>query len=241
MARVIANPVLFLDPVDFKVMQRVIDSYSTAKCRTLAATFVAHDTWQVPTLIRIRTMEIGDDPVYRNDPNLRYVGVATRRMWDELGTQFSTKLPLETRRSLSEFFALQLKLVKLLQSSGVNMLAGSDSGGDGEWDIAGFSLHQEFDLLAQAGLSPLQVLQMATLNGAVFLHREAIMGSVEIGKEANLVVLDGNPMNDVRNLHKVHAVIRRGTYHPRQALDDMLNTVAAHKAVSAPASTPAPH
>jgi Amidohydrolase family len=237
-ARVIANPVLFLDPVDFTVMQRVLDSYSESKCRTLAATFIAHGTWQVPTLIRIRTMEIGDDPAYRNDPNLRYVSEVTRQMWDGLGKQFSVKLSPEIRRSLVNFFALQLKLVKLFERTGVKMLAGSDSGGEGEWDIAGFSIHQEFDLMEKAGMSPLRVLQSATLNGAVFLGREATMGSVEAGKEANLVLLDANPITSIQNLHKIHAVVRGGTYQSRDALDDMLKGVAAHVAASAAPTKP---
>jgi Amidohydrolase family len=239
MARIIANPVLFLDPVDYAVMQRVIDSYSDRKCRALAATFIAHDTWQVPTLIRVRTMDIGDDPAYRNDPNLRYVPDATRRMWEELGQQFTVKLPPAARQTLVRFFALQLKVVKMFQDTGVKMLAGSDSGGDGQWDIAGFSLHQEFDLMEKAGLSPLAVLQSATLNGAVFLGREAAMGSVEVGKDANLVLLDENPIAGVRNLHGIHAVIRAGTYQSRDALDSLLEAVAVREAASAPANKPA--
>jgi hypothetical protein len=238
MARVIANPVLFLDPTDYTIMQRIIDSYSDSKCRTLAATFVAHDTWQVPTLIRIRTMEIGDDPTYRNDPNLRYVSDATRQMWSGLGKQFSVKLSPEVRRSLVNFFALQLKLVKLFDQSGVKMLAGSDSGGEGEWDIAGFSIHQEFDLMQKAGMPALGVLQSATLNGAVFLGREATMGSVEVGKEANLVLLDANPITNIQNLHKIHAVVRGGAYRSRDAIDVMLKGVAAHVAGSAASAKP---
>ena len=236
MARIIANPVLFLAPVDFAVMQRVIDSYSDSKCRALAATFVAHDTWQVPTLIRIRTMDMGDDPAYRKDPNLKYVSAPTRQLWDELGTQFSVKLSPQVRQSLVDFFALQSKLVKLFEQTGVKMLAGSDSGSDAEWDIAGFALHQEFDLMQKAGLSPLEVLQSATLNAAVFLGKQTTMGSVEVDKSADLVLLDENPLVNVQNLHKIHAVIRSGTYQSREALKGMLDRVVAHKATSTPAT-----
>ncbi|MGS0759524.1 amidohydrolase family protein, partial [Roseateles sp. GG27B] len=68
---------------------------------------------------------------------------------------------------------------------------GSDLGGG--WVIPGFSLHQEFRLLAEAGLSPLEVLQMTTLNGAEYLQRQATMGTVEAGKNADLVLLEANP------------------------------------------------
>jgi hypothetical protein len=231
-ARVIANPMLFLDPTDYTVMQQVLDSYSDSKCRTLAAAFVAHGTWQVPTLIRIRTMEIGNDPTYMTDPNLLYVPAATRQMWEELGKQFSVKLSPAVRKTMVDFFALQLKLVKLFQQTGVQMLAGSDSGGEGEWDISGFSIHQEFDLLQEAGLSPLEVLQMTTLNGAIFLGRESTMGSVEVGKDANLVLLDANPIANIQNLHKINAVVRGGAYQSREALAGLLKNVATSYATS---------
>jgi imidazolonepropionase-like amidohydrolase len=110
--------------------------------------------------------------------------------------------------------------VKLFDRTGVEMLAGSDAGSS-QWDIPGFSLHQEFDLLAEAGLSPLKVLQMTTLQGAKFLHREKTMGSVAQGKDANLVLLDANPIASVGNLHKIAAVVRGGTYYSRDALNDM--------------------
>jgi imidazolonepropionase-like amidohydrolase len=101
------------------------------------------------------------------------------------------------------------------------MLAGSDVGGG--WLIPGFSLHQEFDLLAEAGVSPLKVLQMTTLNGAVFLNKETTMGTVDAGKEANLVVLDANPLDSVQNLHRIHAVIRNGHYYSQAELEALKN------------------
>jgi hypothetical protein len=224
--RATANPIMVADPADYVLMQRLIDTYSDAKCRKLAALFVATGTWQEPTLIRLRTMEFGDDPTYRTDPNLRYKPRATRQMWEELAQEFPAKISPATRKTLKQFFVLQLKLVKLFDKSGVKMLAGSDSGGSGQWGVPGFALHQEFDLLAEAGLSPLRVLQMTTLNGAEFLGRESSMGSVEQGKDANLVLLDANPIASVQNLHRIHAVVRGGTYYSGEDLNDMKKRTA---------------
>jgi hypothetical protein len=226
--RAVANPIMASDPVEFTIMQRVVASYSDAKCRKLAATFVANGTWQVPTLIRLRTMEFGDDPLYRNDPNLRFVAAPIRRLWEDLAQQFPSKVPPDVRSMLKQFFVLQLKLVKLFQATGVPMLAGTDAGGAGQWDISGFALHQEFDLLRQAGLAPLVILQMTTVNGAKFLGREASMGSVAIGKDANLVVLDGNPVASERNLHRIRAVVRGGTYYSKDDLERMKSGAMPH-------------
>ena len=118
-----------------------------------------------------------------------------------------------------------------MQQAGVKILAGSDLGGG--WVIPGFSLHQEFRELAAAGLSPLQVLQATTLNGARFAGREATMGTVEQGKNADLVLLNGNPIADVANLHQVNAVFLRGKYYSRVALDKLLADVATGYAAQA--------
>jgi imidazolonepropionase-like amidohydrolase len=119
---------------------------------------------------------------------------------------------------------LQQKIVKMMKLGGVKMLAGSDLGGI--WVIPGVSLHQEFRELAASGLSPLEVLQMTTLNAAEFLRREATMGTVEAGKNADLVLLDANPIDDVANLQKISAVIARGKYFSRTSLDTIKNDVA---------------
>ncbi|OMF27773.1 amidohydrolase family protein [Paenibacillus sp. FSL H8-0259] len=86
---------------------------------------------------------------------------------------------------------------------------------------AGNSIHQEFDELEKAGISPLHVLQMATLNGAEFLERLDDMGTVEAGKNADLVILDANPLESVQNLHKIDAVIRAGSYHGQEELNSI--------------------
>lgn len=218
LARIIANPMLMTPPAQFVGVQRVIDSYDEARCKELAGEFVADGSWQVPTLIRLRTMGVADDPAYANDANLRFMPAATRQMWEQLAKQFSARISPDNRAIYRRFFDLELKFTKLLEDSGVPMLSGSDTGGS-QWVIPGFSLHQEFDLLAQAGLTPLQVLQIATWNGAKFLGREATMGSVEAGKNADLVLLDADPNADVANMHLIAGVVRGGVYYSPPALN----------------------
>ena len=108
------------------------------------------------------------------------------------------------------------------------MLAGTDYGG--ALVIPGIALHQEFDLLARAGLNPLKVLQMTTFDGARFLGREAEMGTVEAGKNADLVLLERNPLESVANLHSIAGVVRAGRYYPRQALELIKQNVATRVA-----------
>ena len=91
----------------------------------------------------------------------------------------------------------------------------------------GVSLHHEFDLLARAGVSPLRVLRMTTLDPARFLHRDATMGTVEPGRTADLVLLDGDPLASVANLHRMAGVVRGGRWLDRAALDALRERAAA--------------
>lgn len=205
--------------------QRIVDTYSEAQCQNLAKAFVANDTWQTVTLIRLRTQDYGNDAVYRTDPNLQYVDKTRRALWESVAAQYDATVTPAALTALHNYYALQLKAVKGMKQNGVKMLAATDLGGG--LVIPGFSLHQEFRELAAAGLSPLEILQMTTLNGAQFLGREATMGTVEAGKNADLVLLDANPIADAASLDKVSAVFLRGRYYPRNALDALLAKVAA--------------
>jgi Amidohydrolase family len=221
----VINPRVYDGNHNQQYYQRIIDTYSDAQCQALAQSFAKNNTWQAVTLIRLRTQDYGDDPAYTNDPNLIYVDKTRRALWAQTGQLFTTGVTPATRATLQQYYALQLKVVKLMQQNGVKMLAGSDLGGG--WVVPGFSLHQEFHELAAAGLTPLQILQMTTLNGAQFVGREATMGTVEQGKNADLVLLSANPIADAANLDKISAVFLRGKYYPRTALDQLLSNVAA--------------
>ena len=74
----------------------------------------------------------------------------------------------------------------------------------------GFSLHQELEMLVESGLTPAEALQSATLNNARSLRQEEHLGSIAVGKTADLVLLTGNPLEDIRNTRKIESVIHRG-------------------------------
>ncbi len=220
----VANPRAYDSAQNAQFYQRIFDTYSESKCVALNQAFVKNNTWQTPTLIRLRTQDWGNDALYRADPNLAYVEKTRIAGWNKLGDQFAT-LPASAVATLQQFYGLQKKTVKLMQQNGVKIMAGSDVGG--VWLIAGFSLLQEFRELSDAGLTPLQVLQTTTLNPAQFLKREATMGTVEAGKNADLVLLDANPITSAANLEKISGVMLRGKYFPKTALDKMKSDVAA--------------
>jgi imidazolonepropionase-like amidohydrolase len=130
-------------------------------------------------------------------------------------------LPAGRKRIFNSF----LELVGVMNQTGVTLLAGSDLGS--KWITPGSSLHEELALLVEAGLTPMQALQAATLNPARFLRVDA--GTVEPGKIADLVLLDANPIDDIRNTRRIHAVVLRGKLFDRSQLQNFLNTSASRR------------
>ena len=212
-------------PSDLASVRRTISTYNNAKCVALAKTFVSNGTWHVPTLRRVRAIQTSDDPVFLNDPNLVYVDKGRIAQWQATAAAAAAR-PAAERAALAEMYTLQKSVTKLLKQNGVKMMTGSDAGQASTWVIPGFGLHQDFQELGLAGLSPLEILQMATLNGAEFLHRESSMGTVDAGKNADLVLLDANPIADVANLSKISAVFLKGRHFPKNALDKMKSDTA---------------
>ena len=111
---------------------------------------------------------------------------------------------------------------------GILILAGTDE--VSPYCAPGFSLHDELALLVEAGLTPLQALQCATINPARFLNRSHSFGTIEKEKVADLVLLDANPLVNIRNTQKINAVFVNGRLLTRQKLDTMLSEIetAAH-------------
>ena len=219
------NPAAFAPPAYAPTLQRAIDTFDEDKFKALAACFIAQGTWHVPTLVRLRTQQLADAPEYQNHPSLQYFPEKGIRTWRGVVNRFR-KLPDSTRKTFADAYPRQLQLTKLLADSGVRMMTGTD----GSWlPIPGMTLREEFIELGKAGLSPAKILEMATINAAIYLRRTDTMGTVEPGRNADLVLLDANPLEAVENLYAIAGVIRAGTYHSRQDLDALRRRVAANR------------
>jgi imidazolonepropionase-like amidohydrolase len=112
-------------------------------------------------------------------------------------------LPQNESRAVSSF-QLSLKATRLLHGSGIPVLAGSDQ------VVPGHSLHRELELLVQAGLTPLEAISCATTTPAAVLGVSDELGTIAVGKRADLVVLDADPLQDIRNIRRVHWTVTRG-------------------------------
>jgi imidazolonepropionase-like amidohydrolase len=193
-------------------------TFDSGKCSELAATLRRNSTWLVPTLVLYRGLGAMPGSPVREDPRLKYGSPENRR-------RFASAPPIPASNSVRVNLG---RLTNIMQRAGVGVLAGTDT--PNPYVLPGFSLHDELALLVETGFTPLEALQAATLNPARFLKMAESLGTVESGKLADLVLLDANPLEDIRNTQKIAAVVLNGRYLDRQALDDQL--AAAQRAAN---------
>lgn len=110
-----------------------------------------------------------------------------------------------------------------MRKAGVPIMAGTDVANP--FIYAGFSLHDELNVLVKAGLTPMEALQSATLNPAKFVGMQDSLGTVTPGKLADLVLLNANPLADISNTQRISAVVFNWKLLDRQSLDKMLADV----------------
>jgi imidazolonepropionase-like amidohydrolase len=134
-----------------------------------------------------------------------------------MDSTLGAKIP-EIAAGRKRIFGEFLELVGLMNRAGVNLMTGTDLGV--KWVSPGQSLHEEIAYLVDAGLTPMEALQAATRNPARFLGVNA--GTVEPGKLANLVLLDANPLEDIRNTTRIRGVVLDGKYYDRAQLDTLM-------------------
>lgn len=130
------------------------------------------------------------------------------------------------RQQKEQLIAAQLPL---LQQAGVLLLAGSDSAALNTYVYPAQALHQELLLWQQAGMQPADILRAATLNGARFMRLEQQYGSVAVGKQADLLLLSANPLQDISATTAINSLIYKGKVYDRVALDALLQQAAATK------------
>jgi len=190
--------------------------YDAERCRPLFEKLAANNVWQTPTLGFFRVMP----DVFSGKP-MPHAEYASDRLL-ELTRSITEALKLNEQalsflRSMSK---TSLTVIRDMLPRGNAFLAGCDG------SVPGFCLHDEMQALTEAGLSPLQAIQTATINPARFLGRENTEGTISVGKRADLVLLEADPLMDIRNTRRIAAVIVRGRVLSKADIDRM---ITAHR------------
>jgi len=184
----------------------------------IAVATAAAGAWNVATQVLIEHL-VSDVPVaeLRTRPEMKYMKRSTVQRWAE------SKQALLAEGGFDPAVAalaidLRRKLILALHEAGAGLLLGSDA--PQVFNVPGFSLHRELDILVASGLTPFEALQTGTTAVADFLGTNT--GVVQVGKDADLLLLDANPLKDIRNSRRIHGVMLRGEWLAASALESRL-------------------
>ena len=179
--------------------------------------------WVVPTMALWQTF-MGTESIesLKQRPELKYVPPPMINQWVQQRTSLAQNAdPKQNQRVLD----LRNKVLKALQDDTGHVMLGSDA--PQLFSVPGFSLHREMQAMARAGMTPYQILVAGTRNPAVYLKAENEFGTVAVGRRADLILVDDNPLKDVANVAKRAGVMLRGQWLTEAQLRKMLDDLAA--------------
>jgi len=205
--------------------QAVLNSYSHEKAQQLYAKLLANHTWQVPTLpLLIELAYLTPATDRADDPNLKYIPQNLQKIWKQGRAESLANKTSGDFLLRAKLVEASLKAVGDMHAAGIPMMAGTDSTAPNL--VPGFALQDSIADFVRAGFTPMEALQAATSKPAEFLNRSNEQGTIAPGHRADLVLLDANPLEDIHNTQKIRAVILKGNYLDRNALDALLNKAA---------------
>lgn len=220
---------LYAEPYDTEEEYALLDAhvhraaaaYDEAVCERTAHLLAEAGQWQVPTLVNEHRWFLGVRSDQILDDRLAALPVEVRTAWLERYEAGNLTYGGD-RADLQQGWKKTLQVVGDLNRYGVGLIVGTDFGAP--FVLPGTSVHEEMALLVEAGLTPLQALQAATINPARALGLADSFGTVGVGKVADLVVLDANPLDRIEHTQAIHAVVLDGHLLQRVDLDALLHT-----------------
>lgn len=150
-------------------------------------------------------------------PELKYVPEGAVATWVRLYQGRTQQMPAAASKNI---LANRKRILSALHKGGVKILMGSDA--PQQFSLPGFSLQHELEFMRDAGMSPYEILKSGTVNPGQYFAKQDSFGTIETGKRADLVLLNANPLTDIRNVSKIEGVMVRGKWHSRAALDEKL-------------------
>ena len=196
--------------------------FDVAACKPLFTRLARAHVWQVPTYVQL---EAYVSPAPKAAWLARRVYVSPG-LWADWKAYVEEADPAELANG-KRFFDAQLSLLKPMTDAGIAILAGTDASNE-PWVFAGQSLHRELELFVQAGMSPLQAIQTATLNPRIYAWHDRRKSLIRPGERADFVLFAVDPTTDIGGLATIRGVVARGLYHDRPALDALLADAKRH-------------
>ena len=200
--------------------------YDDAKLKELAQLARQTGIWTVPTLATIRGTAASPDEIaaFSERKATEFVDYTVMSFW-RTSAAFRAAWTPDTYRGAQLQLEQDLRQVKAFHDAGARLLAGTDA--PNPWAYVGFGMVDELELYVEAGLPPFAALQTATTAPAEFMNEAGRSGIVAPGARADLVLLDGNPLENVAAYRDIAGVMAAGRWFDREALDSRLAGIKA--------------
>ncbi|GJM28317.1 MAG: amidohydrolase [Cyclobacteriaceae bacterium] len=206
----------FTDLVDESLLPELINSS------------VDHGVWIVPTQC-LAERWAGPVPTEElmADPEMSYMSQSTLDNWSQSKTNMMSNSAYDPEKA-QRWIDLRRRIIKEMYHNGVGVLLGSDA--PQVFNVPGFALQHEIEMYVGAGLTPYQALETGTVNPAIYFDQQHRTGMIKEGYQADLIMVDGNPLDDISNLDRREGVMIRGKWLSREYLDQRLAEIAGNHA-----------
>ncbi len=197
--------------------QNAIENYDEQKANKVLKVLSKNQTWQIPTIVLNTNFT---ERYYSQTDWLE----AYKHLPDSIEQQWKSNMEIVLQREISDFDRQytnwKFNMVEKIHEADIDIMAGTDC--PIFFLVPGHSLHQELIALEKSGLAPLEVLKTATLNPAKYFGLQDELGSIKENMLADLIILNANPLEAIKNTQNIKAVFKQGAYYDRTQLDQML-------------------
>ncbi|MEP3210413.1 MAG: amidohydrolase family protein [Maribacter sp.] len=201
----------------------------TSKIDELVALAKKNEVWIVSTqsLFERWFAPVSADELLKQ-AEMKYMPATTLQNWKERKEQSTATDTGFNQTQWQRFDSIRKQLINALSKNGHGMLLGSDA--PQLFNVPGFSIHHEISGMSDAGMTPLEIIQSGTMNPATFFGMSDTFGEIKVGLDADLVLLDSNPLTNIAALKQLSGVMLQGRWLPKEEIDEKLAIIAQHAA-----------
>ena len=207
----------------------MIDLADSSRIASAVAATVGAQVWNVPTLSLVEHLASPESPEEMiRWPEMKYMPPNVRAAWVRSKHSFSERADFQPQAA-TMLVDMRRRLTKALHDGGAMIALGSDA--PQFFNVPGFSLHHEMRMMVDAGLTPEEVLVTGTRNPALYFGTPEEFGTIEVGRRADMILLEANPLDDIANVRRRAGVLVRGKWLPESEIRQRLDEIAHRNAM----------